>query len=82
MDEGGGSMECDGRGSDGAGGSGDRLAARVAGIDIDTVTERVTSEQSAARRTPFKGGETGVKKKDKGKKKSGFARNKAGPSRR
>jgi len=32
--------------------------------------------------TPFKGGEAGVKKKDKGKKKSGFARNKAGPGRR
>ena len=78
------SMESDGRGSDGAGGSGDRLAARVAEIDIDVdaVTEQVTSEQSAARKTPFKGGETGVKKKDKGKKKSGFARNKAGPGRR
>ena len=76
------SMESDGRGSDGAGGSGDRLAAKVAEIDMDAVTERVTSEQSAARKTPFKGGETGVKKKDTGKKKRGFARNKAGPSRR
>ena len=44
--------------------------------------EQVTSEQSAARKTPFEGGEAGVKKKNKGKKKSGFARNKAGPSRR
>ena len=72
----------DSRGSDGAGGSGDQLAAQVAGIDIRAVTERVTSEQSAARPTPFKGGEAGVQKKDKGQKKSGFARNKAGPSRR
>jgi len=72
----------DGRGSDGAGGSGDQLAAQVAGIDIDAVTERATSEQSAARKAPFEGGEAGVKKKNKGKKKSGFARNKAGPSRR
>jgi len=76
------SMECDGGGSDGADDSGDRLAARVGGIDIAAVTERVTSEQSAARPTPFKGREAGVQKKDKGQKKSGFARNKAGPSRR
>ena len=49
--------------SDGAGGSGDQLAAKVAEIDIDAVTERVTSEQSAARPTLFGGEAAGVKKK-------------------
>ena len=60
------SMESDGRGSDGAGGSGDQLAAQVAGIDIGAVTERVTSEQSAARPTLFGGGVAGVKKPSRG----------------
>ena len=50
-------------GSDGAGGSGDRLAAQVAGIDIRAVTERVTSEQSAARQALFGGEAAGVKKR-------------------
>ena len=54
-----------GRGSDGAGGSGDQLAARVAEIDIDAVTERVTSEQSAARPALFGGEAAGVKKNKK-----------------
>jgi len=52
----------DGRGSDGADGSGDRLATRVAEIDIDTVTERVTREQSAARQAPFESRAAGVGK--------------------
>jgi hypothetical protein len=52
----------DGRGSDSAGGSGDQLAAQVAGIDIRAVTERVTSEQSAARSAPFEGKAAGVGK--------------------
>ena len=56
------SKESDGRGSGGAGGSGDQLAARVAEIDTDAVTERVTSEQSAARSTPFGGEAAGVRK--------------------
>ena len=43
-------------------GSGDRLAARVTEIDIDTVTERVTSEQSAARPAPFGNKAAGVGK--------------------
>ena len=55
-------MEGDGRGSDGAGGSGDQLAAKVAEIDIYAVTERVTSEQSAARSAPFEGKAAGVGK--------------------
>jgi len=36
--------------------------AKVAEIDIDTVTERITSEQSAARPAPFGGEAAGVKK--------------------
>ena len=52
----------DGRGSDGADGSGDRLATRVAEIDIDTVAERVTSAQSAARSAPFENRAAGVSK--------------------
>ena len=52
----------DGRGGGGAGGSGDQLAAEVAGIDIGAVTERVTSEQSAARPALFGGEAAGVKK--------------------
>ena len=55
-------MKCDGRGSEGAGGSGDQLAAGVAEIDIGTVAERVTSEQSAARPALFGGEAAGVKK--------------------
>ena len=58
----------------GAGGSGDQLAAKVAEIDIYAVTERVTSEQCAARSAPFEGKAAGVKKKGKGKKKSGDQR--------
>ena len=46
----------------GAGGSGDQLAAKVAEIDIYAVTERVTSEQSAARSAPFEGKAAGVGK--------------------
>jgi len=47
----------------------------VAAIDIGVVTERVTSEQSAARSTPFGGEAAGVRKRDtsrgdKGSKKS------------
>ena len=56
----------DGRGSDGAGGSGDQLVAQVAGIDIDAVTERATSEQSAARPALFGGKPAGVKKPSRG----------------
>ena len=49
--------------------NGDRLAAKVAEIDIDAVTERVTSEQSAARPTPFGGEAAGVKKpRNRGKR--------------
>jgi len=68
-------MECDGRGSDGAGGSGDQLAAQVAGIDIRAVTERVTSEQSAARQVLFGGDAAGVKKRrNRGKQPNGKQR--------
>jgi len=64
-----------GRGSDGAGGSGDQLAAQVAGIDIGAVTERVTSEQSAARSAPFGGEAAGVKKpRSRGKRPNGKQR--------
>ena len=54
----------DGRGGDGAGSSGGRLAAQVAGIDIGAVTERVTSEQSAARSASFAGGPAGVNQEE------------------
>jgi len=65
MDEDEDGVEGGGRGSDGAGGSRDGLTAHeVAAIDIGAVTERVTSEQSAARSTPFGGEAAGVRKRD------------------
>ena len=53
----------------------DRLAARVAEIDMDAVTEQVTSEQSAARTAPFGGEAAGVKKRrNRGKQPNGKQR--------
>ena len=67
----------------GTGGSRERLIAQALGVnvDVDELEVRAASETSARLPTPFEDEQVGVKKKDRGKKKSGYARNKNRPGR-